>query len=72
MWTNIDAPVGIALIIRSTIQLVWGPDTHLYVTGIQLPHRVLGLRIRPNWITILVLAVPVLVAVGALLIRIMG
>lgn len=44
---------GVGLMIRSLIQLIWGPDTLLYVPGIQLPYRVMGLRIRPDHITIL-------------------
>lgn len=61
------ASFGIALIVRSAIQLVWGPDTHLYVTGIQLPHRFHGIRIRPSQVTILTMAVLLMLAVHLLL-----
>jgi branched-chain amino acid transport system permease protein/neutral amino acid transport system permease protein len=44
---------GVALILRSAIQLVWGPDNVVYSSAIQLPWRVAGLRIRPDHVTIL-------------------
>jgi branched-chain amino acid transport system permease protein/neutral amino acid transport system permease protein len=44
---------GVALILRSAIQLVWGPDNVVYSGAIQLPWRVAGLRIRPDHVTIL-------------------
>lgn len=43
---------GIALIVRSLIQIIWGPDTQTYKTGIQLPVVVAGLRIKPDQIAI--------------------
>ena len=44
---------GVALILRSMIQLVWGPDNIVYWSAIQLPWRFAGLRIRPDHVTIL-------------------
>jgi branched-chain amino acid transport system permease protein len=44
---------GVALILRSVIQLIWGPDNVVYTTAIQLPWRVFDLRIRPTHVTIL-------------------
>jgi len=44
---------GVALILRSVIQLVWGPDNVVYSSAIQLPWRFHGLRIRPDHVTIL-------------------
>jgi branched-chain amino acid transport system permease protein len=44
---------GVALILRSVIQLVWGPDNIVYTTAIQLPWRVFDLRIRPTHVAIL-------------------
>jgi branched-chain amino acid transport system permease protein len=44
---------GVALILRSVIQLVWGPDNIVYSSAIQLPWRFFGLRIRPDHVTIL-------------------
>ena len=55
--------LGVALMLRSLIQLVWGPDNQVYQPGIQLPIEFLGLRIKPNQIVIVGGAV---VLVGAL------
>ena len=44
---------GVALILRSAIQLVWGPDNVVYSGAIQLPWRFAGLRVRPDHVTIL-------------------
>ncbi|HET6520189.1 MAG TPA: branched-chain amino acid ABC transporter permease [Geminicoccaceae bacterium] len=44
---------GVALILRSLIQLVWGPDNIVYTSAIQLPWRAFGLRIRPTHVAIL-------------------
>lgn len=43
---------GVALILRSLIQLIWGPSTLVYESGIQLPVRIAGLRIKEDhfWI----------------------
>lgn len=43
---------GVALILRSLIQLIWGPSTLVYESGIQLPIRIAGLRIKEDhfWI----------------------
>ena len=44
---------GLALILRSVIQLVWGPDNVVYSSAIQLPWRFMDLRIRPTHAIIL-------------------
>lgn len=44
---------GVALILRSAIQLIWGPDNIVYSSAIQLPWRIAGLRLRPDHATIL-------------------
>lgn len=43
---------GMALILRSAVQLIWGTGNHVYSSGIQLPIRVFGIAIGPNhlWI----------------------
>jgi branched-chain amino acid transport system permease protein/neutral amino acid transport system permease protein len=43
---------GIALILRSLIQLVWGSDQQVLEQGIQLPVRLGELRIKPDQIAI--------------------
>jgi branched-chain amino acid transport system permease protein/neutral amino acid transport system permease protein len=46
--------VGVALILRSAIQLIWGPDNQVYESGIQMPWRVMGIGIKPDHIMIVV------------------
>lgn len=43
---------GMALILRSAVQLVWGTGNQAYASGIQLPMRVGGIAISPDhlWI----------------------
>lgn len=45
---------GVALILRSLIQLIWGPDNQVFEQGIQIAQKIRGLRIKPDQITILV------------------
>lgn len=45
---------GVALILRSLVQLIWGPSNQLYATGIQMPYVIAGLRIKPDQVTILI------------------
>ncbi len=43
---------GMALAIRSVVQLVWGPNNQVYQQGIQLPHRIGDIVLKPDhfWI----------------------
>jgi branched-chain amino acid transport system permease protein/neutral amino acid transport system permease protein len=43
---------GMALILRSAVQLIWGTGNQVYASGIQLPLRVGGIAIKPDhlWI----------------------
>lgn len=45
---------GVALILRSLIQIIWGPGNQIYASGIKLPVVIAGLRIKPDQITIVV------------------
>ncbi|MEO1133681.1 MAG: branched-chain amino acid ABC transporter permease [Cyanobacteria bacterium J06639_1] len=45
---------GIATIVRSLVQIIWGPNTQTYKSGLQLPVVVAGLRIKPDQIVIIV------------------
>ena len=45
---------GVGLILRSAIQLIFGPDTLFFDTGINPAWRVAGLRIKPDHITIVI------------------
>jgi len=44
---------GIALILRSAIQLIWGPSNHVYEAGIHLSKHFLGLRLKTEQMEIL-------------------
>ncbi len=46
--------VGTALMLRSLVQILWGPDNKIYEAGIRIPYRFWGLRIKPDQITIVV------------------
>jgi len=47
------ASVGVALMVRSVIQMVWGTSNVVYDQGITMPYVVWGLRIKPDWLVIL-------------------
>lgn len=53
---------GMALGLRSAIQLIWGPSNQFFAQGIQMPYRVGGIAIKPDHILIVGGAI-VLVAV---------
>ncbi len=53
---------GMALVIRSVIQMVWGPQDHVYETGIQMPLRLGGVAIRQDHIVIILGAVALVLA----------
>ncbi len=53
---------GTALILRSLVQLIWGSGNQVYRTGIQLPMRFWGLRLRQDQIVIMVGAVVLVLA----------
>lgn len=44
--------VGTALMLRSLIQIIWGPDNQIYQAGIAIPYTFWGLRIKPDQLTI--------------------
>lgn len=48
---------GMALILRSLIQLIWGSDQRVYRQGIQQPWNVGGLTLRPDQLIIVIGAV---------------
>ncbi|MHA7774427.1 branched-chain amino acid ABC transporter permease [Roseibium sp. M-1] len=43
---TVMASLGIALMIRAVVQVVWGVDTETYSRGIVRPHDYFGLRVR--------------------------
>jgi branched-chain amino acid transport system permease protein/neutral amino acid transport system permease protein len=40
--------VGVALMLRSLIQMLWGPDNEIYQSGVSQPWLFAGLRIQPT------------------------
>jgi branched-chain amino acid transport system permease protein/neutral amino acid transport system permease protein len=49
--------VGVALILRSLIQLIWGPGNQYYSQGIEMPWRISGVNIKPDHLMIVAGAV---------------
>lgn len=60
---------GVALILRSLIQLLWGPDTVRYDDGIQIAERFFGLRYQERQLWIIAGAVALVLAVHLFLSR---
>lgn len=60
---------GIALVIRSAIQLIWGPHNKVYATGIQMPWRVGDYLIKPDHVWIVGGAVVLVVLLHLFLTR---
>ena len=51
------ASVGVALMLRSAVQLIWGPNVQVYAQGIQLPYVIPfadgAIRIKPDHLIIM-------------------
>ncbi len=60
---------GVALILRSLVQLVWGPENLVYGTAIVPPWRLGDLRIRPVHVAILATGVALVTALHLFLTR---
>jgi len=61
---------GLMLMLRSAIQLIWGPQVHALITGIQRPYIFFDtLRISPKHVLIIVSALALMYAVHWLLTR---
>ncbi len=56
------ASVGVALILRSLIQVIWGPSNLVYEQGIQFPWRIMGVGIKPDHLIIVGGAIVLVVA----------
>ena len=54
--------VGVALILRSLVQFIWGPDTQVYTQELQMPVRLLDIKFKSTQLQI-VAGTVVLVAV---------
>jgi branched-chain amino acid transport system permease protein/neutral amino acid transport system permease protein len=60
---------GMALILRSLIQLIWGPEVMAYDPGIQLAERFMGLRYQNHQLGIIFGAIALVVVVHLFLSR---
>jgi len=60
---------GMALALRSLVQLIWGPDNQNYASGIQLPWRIEGIAVKPDHVTIVVAAIALVVTLHLFLTR---
>lgn len=60
---------GMALVLRSIVQIVWGPSVQSYPTGIQRPWWVWELTIVPNHVWIVLVAVIIVTALHLFLTR---
>lgn len=60
---------GVGLMLRSVVQMVWGPRTLVYESGIDLPLRLGALRIKPDHLIIIGGALLLVLAVHLLLTR---
>lgn len=60
---------GVALVLRSVVQLVWGPENVVYTTEIVPPWRLWGLRIRPTHVVILAVTLALVAALHLFLTR---
>ena len=54
--------VGVALMLRSAVQLVWGPRNQVYEPGIKLPLSIADIRIKPDQLTIVAGAAVLVIA----------
>ncbi|MQX35246.1 branched-chain amino acid ABC transporter permease [Roseospira navarrensis] len=60
---------GIAIALRSVVQLIWGPHNEVYASGIQMPWRVGDLVIKPDHVWIVLGAVVLVIALHLFLTR---
>lgn len=60
---------GMALILRSVVQLIWGPQVYSYRSGIQRPWWIGDIAIVPNHVWILLAAVLIVAALHLFLTR---
>jgi branched-chain amino acid transport system permease protein len=61
--------VGVAFGLRALIQLVWSPQPQYYIRKIQIAREVLGIRIKPDQVFLLLLAAVLGLALHAFLTR---
>ncbi|WP_299443512.1 branched-chain amino acid ABC transporter permease [uncultured Rhodospira sp.] len=60
---------GIAIALRSVVQLIWGPHNQVYQSGIQLPWRIGDIVIKPDHVWIVLGAVVLVILLHLFLTR---
>lgn len=60
---------GIALILRSLVQLIWGPNIQNYRTGIEMPWWIGDIAIKPTHVWIVLTAIALVVVLHLFLTR---
>ncbi len=60
---------GAALIVRSAIQIIWGPGTHLYSSKLVMAQRFEGIRYKPDQLLIIAATLVVVIALHLFLQR---
>lgn len=63
------ASFGVALMIRAAIQFVWGPHSHVYASGFQMPLVISGIRVAERHLYIVGLCILLVVALHLFLTR---
>jgi branched-chain amino acid transport system permease protein len=63
------ASFGVALMLRSVVQIVWGVDTQSYTRGISRPENWFGIRVKPHELVTLLIAIGLVVALHLFLTR---
>jgi branched-chain amino acid transport system permease protein/neutral amino acid transport system permease protein len=53
---------GIALVLRSIVQLIWGPGNFVYEEGISIPYVIFDLRIKPDHLLIVAGTIAIIAA----------
>lgn len=61
------ASLGIALMLRSVVQMIWGVNTESYSTGITRPNDWFGIRLKSYEVITLLVAIALVVALYAFL-----
>ncbi len=61
------ASIGVALILRSAAQLIWGPNNQVYRQAIQMPWRIGDIALRPDHLAIITAALILMALLAAFL-----
>lgn len=64
---TVMASLGVALMLRSVVQMIWGADPVMYQTGIVRPDDYFGLLLRPREITTFVAVIALVVGLESFL-----